>query len=65
MIGNERGYAMNKQEGWNVIKTLILCVFCMIVFYLCLRILQVDIFNQQRYELPEGPSVKVHQSDRR
>jgi len=54
---------MPKKEVWNVIKALALCVFCILMFYLCLRILQIDVFNQKRYELPDGPSVKVHQSD--
>ncbi len=53
---------MDKNNGYGVVKVIVLFLICTVIFYTCFRVLQVDYDQNYRYDMPEGPSVKVHRS---
>lgn len=55
---------MDKSNVLNAIKLIVLFLICTVLFYICLRILQIEYEQYHRYDLPEGPSVKVHRMNK-
>lgn len=51
---------MNKRTFIHVLKMVLLFCLCTTLFYVCLRVLQVEYDQYHRYDTPGGPSIKVH-----
>lgn len=54
---------MNTNKLLNMFKMVIFFLICTVIFYGCLLVLQIEYEQNHRYDLPEGPSIKVHRLD--
>ncbi|WP_187695393.1 DUF4227 family protein [Oceanobacillus piezotolerans] len=52
-----------KQLVWDTVKVFVIFTICTWLFYYGLRLMHAEYENYHRYDPPEGPSVKVFQSD--
>ncbi|RDW21990.1 YqzK family protein [Oceanobacillus chungangensis] len=52
-----------KRLLWDTIKVFIIFIACTCLFYFGLRMLSTEYDNYHRYDPPEGPSVKVFNTE--
>ncbi|AXI09401.1 DUF4227 domain-containing protein [Oceanobacillus zhaokaii] len=52
-----------KRLVWDSIKVFIIFIACTCLFYFGLRMLSAEYDNYHRYDPPEGPSVKVFNTE--
>lgn len=48
---------------WDTLKVFIIFIACTFLFYFGLRVMHQEFEQYHRYDPPEGPSVKVFQSE--
>jgi len=54
-----------KRVVWDTTKVLIVFVACTVIFYFGMRVMHKEYDQLHRYDTPEGPAVKVFQSEDR
>lgn len=52
-----------KQLIWDVLKVFVIFIACTCLFYVGLRYMHTEYEQFHRYDPPEGPSVKVFETD--
>ncbi|HLS06303.1 MAG TPA: DUF4227 family protein [Bacillota bacterium] len=46
---------------WQIMKVVIMFVICLMLFFYGLRLMHNEYEQYHRYDLPEGPAIKVYQ----
>ncbi|WP_269412309.1 DUF4227 family protein [Lentibacillus daqui] len=54
-----------KQIIWDTLKIFVIFVACTFLFYFGLQAMHTEYEQIHRYDVPEGPSVKVFKTDNR
>ncbi|MEN1969097.1 YqzK family protein [Lentibacillus sp. N15] len=52
-----------KQMIWDTLKIFIIFIGCTFLFYFGLRVMHTEYEQIHRYDAPDGPAVKVYQTD--
>jgi len=48
---------------WDMVKVLIIFIVCTFIFYFGLRVLHAEYEEYHRYDTPEGPAIKVFNTE--
>ncbi len=48
---------------WDMVKVLIIFIVCTFIFYFGLRVLHAEYEQYHRYDTPEGPAIKVFNTE--